>query len=356
MSKDTRTNIDPRSAEVLADLVDIYTESGEPVGSKALSEHNKLGLSGATYRNIMRDLEGKGLLASPHTSAGRIPTEEGFRYYAKNLVTVEDLDLDIRKALEETITSDKPMDEVVKEASNLIGQITNYAGLITVPKADDTLEEIQFVRLSGDRVLAVLVTKGGNIENRMIEVPTFMDVKELNKAGSEIKKLIEGQTLTEARSGLVQSIAEQKGRINETIDNMMQAALEWGEPVTSDGAMVVAGSTNLFQYPELVRDRLQGLIKMFEEKRLLMALLEEVQQGEGVQVFVGQESKLEPARDCSLIATSFGDMQTNALGTLGVIGPMRMNYRQTIGVVDYTARLLSKVIEEQNQQQANQGE
>lgn len=346
--KTIRTMMSDRARQVLADVVDLYSSSGQPVGSKALVEFGKLGLSGASIRNVMQDLEKSGMLTHPHTSAGRIPTEDGYRFYVQNLVQVEDdVDEDIKKELKKNITSDKDIPLIIRDVSHTLQEITSCASLVTAPKyTHDPLEQIEFIRLSGDRVLVVMVTENGTIENRIIEVPAFIDTNDLNKASKHMKKLIAGQTLQQAKDQMISSLAEQKGRVNEMIDQMMAAANEWGQPVVSDGAMVVAGSTNLFQYPELVREKLQGLVKMFEEKRLLMALMDEVQHGPGVKIFIGSDSPLTKEHDCSLIAGTYGDKNKKSLGTLGVIGPMRMNYKQTIGVVNYTGKLLTNAIQE----------
>ncbi len=342
--------LNPRSQSILSDLVDLYTESAEPVGSKTLVETSKLNLSPATVRGVMSDLEKKGFLASPHTSAGRIPTEEGFRYYAKNLITAEKVNAKLRKKIDEVVSSSKDINVIIKDVSHTIGEMTGCAGLVSAPTYEqDPLEKLEFVRLSGDKVLAVMVYKSGKIENRVIDVPAFVSMEELNSAATQLKDVVDGETLGHAKDKLVSNIAEKKKEINTLLDNMMAAADEWGQPVVSDGALVVAGSTNLFMYPELVRDQLKGLVQMFEERRMLMALLEEVQKGEGVQIFVGADAPLEVAKNCSIVASTYGTEDKKIIGTLGVVGPMRMNYKQTVGLVDYTSRLLSQIVSEQEQ-------
>lgn len=335
----------PRAAQVLADVAEHYAETGEPVGSKTLVDNGKYNLSGASIRNVMQDLEHMGLLTHPHTSAGRIPTTEGYRYYAQHLVEVEEPSKAIKQSIESVINTGKSMPALVQELSGTISGITRCATLITIPKMEnDPLEQMDFIRLSGDRVMVVMVTKGGNIENRIIDVPAYIGVEDLKKAALGLQPVIKGQTLEQVRGALVGAIAEQKGQVNEMIDQMMAAAGEWGQPVTADGAMVVAGSTTLFQYPELVRDKLQHLIKVFEEKRLLMALVEEVKKGPGVKVFVGNDVPVAGVEDVAVIAAPYGHLK---LGTIGVIGPQRLNYKHTLGVVNYTQLLLNKLTGEQ---------
>jgi heat-inducible transcriptional repressor len=352
MSQEKAPALSSRAQDILAGIVDTYTQTGQPVGSKALVEKESLRLSPASVRNVMQDLEKMGFLTHPHTSAGRVPTEQGYRYYAQKLVEVDELDDALKQEIKSKIKPGKSMGMVLKDVSSTLSEITGCAGLVTAPKREmDPLEQVEFIRLSGDRVLVVMVTASGEIENRMIEVPAFIDTNELNKASKEMKRLIAGQTLDQARDQLIANLAEQKGQVNSMIDQMMQAAHEWGQPVVSDGAMVVAGSTNLFQYPELVREKLQSLVKMFEEKRLLMALMEEVKLGQGVQVYIGQDCPLAEVKDltadCTIIASSYGSPDKNIVGSLGVIGPMRMNYKQTIGLVNYTGRLLGQALSRQ---------
>lgn len=340
--------LNARARQVLADVVESYGASGEPVGSKMLVESGKYQLSGASLRNVMADLEEMGLLTHPHTSAGRVPTEVGYKFYAQHLITTEEPTDVIKKALAEQLNPSQSLNTVVQNLGQTVSSITNCAALITVPKREqDLLEHMDFVRLSGDRVLVIMITGSGEIENRMIEVPPFISAEDLQKAALTLKPVVVGHTLDDARAMMVQALAEQKGAVNTMIDQMMKAAHEWGRPVTADGAMVVAGSTNLFQYPELVRDQLQKMVKLFEEKRLLMALVEEVRKGDGVKIFVGSDVPLQDAKDYSVVAGNYGRKGDDKLmGAIGVIGPQRMNYKHTLSVVNYTSQRLSKFLNE----------
>lgn len=341
-------DLNKRSEEILENIVDIYTSTGHPVGSKALAEIQKNAISPATIRNVMADLEKKGYLASPHTSAGRIPTEAGFRYYANSLVEVGQLKKDIKQALEQSVASGEDFDTIVHNVSKKIGEFTSCAGLVSSPRNDaDPLETIEFIRLSDNRVLAVMVTKAGKIENRVIHVPDNIDTATLNESSKYLSEIISGHTLADARVAMMESLTEKRCEVNSLMNNMMQAAEAWGEAPVTDGALVVAGSQNLFQYPELVRDQLKDLFQVFEEKRLLMALLNEVNKGSGVQIFIGSDSRLEAAKDCAMITSSYGTEDKKVIGTLGVIGPMRMDYKKAINVVDYTSKLLSDILEKQ---------
>ncbi len=339
--------IGTRAAQVLADVVETYGTKGEPVGSKALVESGKYQLSGASIRNVMQDLEGLGLIKSPHTSAGRIPTEQGYRYYAQHLVETAEPEAAVKQAIQSQINPSKSLSQLTKDVTSVLSQVTNCAALVTAPKREnDTLETMEFIRLSNNRVLVVMVTKSGEIENRMMEVPEFISADDLKKAATTLNPFVMGHTLEEAKAAMMAGMAEQRGQVNAMIDQMMQAANEWGQPVTADGAMVVAGSTNLFQYPEIVRDKLQGLIKVFEEKRLLMTLVEEVRTSNGVKIFVGGDVPVMGAEDLAVIASPYGKSHEShkLVGTVGVIGPMRMDYKHTMGIVDYTRSLLDAAL------------
>lgn len=346
MSKpDTQTQLSNRAAQVLADVVESYGSTGDPVGSKALVETGKYQLSGASIRNVMSDLEQMGLLTHPHTSAGRIPTAEGYRYYAQHLVEADDPTAAVKEALKSQLSASKSLTTLTADLSSTISQLTNCASLVTAPRHEhDPLEHMDFVRLSGDRVLVIMVTKNGEIENRIIEVPAHISAEDLQVAAKNLKPVMVGQTLEQARAALVGALTAQKTEVTTMIDQMMSAANEWGQPVTADGAMVIAGSTTLFQYPELVRDKLQQLVKVFEEKRLLMALVEEVRKGPGVKIFIGTEVPVIGAEECTVIGAPYGNPGQHVLGTIGVIGPQRMNYRKTLGVVNYTQQLLNRLM------------
>lgn len=335
-----------RYQDVLKDIVDIYTETGQPVGSKALAERSALALSSASYRNVMAELEKNGYLASPHTSAGRIPTEVGFRYYAETIVTMDDLEEEVKEMIRAQITPNKDFKKIVNDISQLLGELTSCTGLVSAPKFDQTeLDYMEFLRIGGSKVLAVLVTKKGEVENRIIEVPEHISIEELNKSAKHLRSVVSGQTLADARVLMMQSLMEHKNRVDNLMDNMMADAEIWGEASDTDTALVVAGSQNLFKYPELVREQLQTLFKVFEEKRILMALMNEVQKGDGVQIFIGSDCPIEDVKECAMLTSSYGTKDKKILGSIGVVGPMRMNYKRNIQLMNYTSRLLSRVLE-----------
>lgn len=340
-------NLSARSQEILGEIVSIYTQTGTPVGSKAIADKLVQKLSPATIRNVMAELEAKGYLKSPHTSAGRVPTDTAFRFYATGLVQARDVDKAVEKELREYFSEDRDVKEIMTNMSQMLSNLTSCASIVVAPRLErEELKQMEFVRLQNDQVLAVLVGQNGSIENRMIHVPDNIDEETLNQAAMRLREHIAGLTLADARVEMMEGLMEQKNRVDQLMDSMMSAAETWGRAPDTDSALVVAGSQNLFQYPELVRDQLKSVFNAFEEKRMLMALMNEVQKAEGVQIFVGKDCPIESAEEFSLITTTYGSDDKSIVGTLGVIGPMRMDYKKTISIVDYTGKMLSRVINE----------
>ena len=335
--------LNDRAGSVLKCLVDLYTKDGKAVGSKAICEHIAEKVSPATVRSVMADLEDKGFLVSPHTSAGRVPTEDGLRYYAKDLISV-DLDEEIKTKLEESIADVKDIEVAIKNMSDVIAQLTSYTGIILSPKKDnEVLQAINFMPLEKDRVLAILVAQSGYIENRIIEIPSVIPKDELEKAAKELNQVVFGKTLEEAREIIIKSLREHKN----TLDIAMEKILE--EEFSNSKSLIVSGQHNLITYPEIVREKLKDLFDVFEEKKLIIGLLDVVKQAEGVQIFIGKDCPLDAAKECSMITASYGSRNSDSLGTIGVIGPIRMNYQQTVSIIDYTAKLLSQILEKQGE-------
>jgi len=328
-----------RAGSVLKCLVDLYTQDGKAVGSKAVCEHITEKISPATIRSVMADLEDKGFLISPHTSAGRIPTEDGLRYYANDLISVE-LDEEIKEKLKNSIANVDDIEVAIKSLSDVVADLTSYTGIILSPKKEnEVLQAINFMPLEGERVLAILVAKSGYVENRIIEIPAAIPAEELAKAAQELNSVVFGKTLEQAREIIIKSLREHKN----TLDIAMEKILE--EEFSESKSLIVSGQHNLITYPEIVREKLKDLFDVFEEKKLIIGLLDVVKRAEGVQIFIGKDCPLEAAKECSMITASYGTKNSESLGTIGVIGPMRMNYQQTVSIIDYTAKLLSEVLE-----------
>ena len=328
-----------RANQILKEIIDFYNQTGQPVGSKALVQHLGLDLSPATIRNVMAELEEMGFLVSPHTSAGRVPTEAGYRYYAKGLIEVRDLENRFKQALNNHITGAHDFNAALKTASNLIADMTGCAGLVLAPKVEnESLEAIEFIRLSAGRVLVVLVSTSGHVENRMIQVPTDITADDLARASRQLNQVVRGLTIPEAMKQVIAALREQKAAIDNVLERLISAPFE--------NAVMVSGSQHLLGSPDLLREHLGALARVFEEKRLLLGLLSEVKNSSGVQVFVGADCPLEVAKDCAMVTATYGTTDQRVIGTVGVIGPMRMDYEQAVAVVDYTAKVLSKTLQQ----------
>ena len=335
-----RRMLTDRNHHILRELIELYTQTGEPVGSKALVEHAGLELSSATIRNIMAELEEGGFLASPHTSAGRVPTEAGYRYYAKGLVEVKGLEQRAKSALQQAIGQAPDLQRALQQASSLLGELTGCASLVLTPtQANDPLETLDFIRLEHGRVLVVLVSRSGQVENRMIQVPVDLAPGTLEKAAQQLNEVVRGLTIPEALERVVQALQQHRSAADALLDQLMTPSLGF-----QDSRVVVSGSQRLFNSPALMRDQLAALAQVFEEKRLLYALLNEVKNSAGVQIFVGADCPLAVAKDCTMITAPYASQDHRVVGTVGVIGPMRMNYQQSVAAVDYTAKLLSTVL------------
>lgn len=333
------SKLNNRANSVLKCLVDLYTQDGKAVGSKAVCENINENVSSATIRNVMADLEEKGFLISPHTSAGRVPTEEGLRYYARDLISV-DLDDEIKTKLEFSIKNVEDVEDAIKNLSDTVAELTSYTGIILSPKKDnEILQAINFMPLENERVLAILVAKSGYVENRIIEIPAAIPADELAKAARDLNDVVYGKTLEQAREIIISSLKEHKNTLDTALEKIME------EELSNSKTLIVSGQHNLITYPEIVREKLKDLFDAFEEKKLIIGLLNVVKQAEGVQIFIGKDCPLEAAKECSMITASYGSSNSDSLGTIGVIGPMRMNYQQTVSIIDYTAKLLSQVVE-----------
>lgn len=329
-----------RGNHILKEIIDFYAQTGQPVGSKALVQHVGLDLSPATIRHVMSELEDLGFLASPHTSAGRVPTEAGYRYYAKGLIEVHDLEAKLKHTLNHSIAQAHDFNTALRHVSTLIADMTGCAGLVLAPKVEnESLAAIEFIRLSAGRVLVVLVSESGNVENRMIQIPQDITADDLTRAARQLNQVVQGLTIPEAMTRVVAALREHKAALDSMLDKLITAPFE--------NAVIISGSQHLLGSPDVLRDRLMALAKVFEEKRLLLGLLSEVKNSSGVQVFVGADCPLEVAKDCAMVTANYSTSDQRLIGTVGVIGPMRMNYEQAVAVVDYTAKLLSQTLQQQ---------
>ncbi|MBS0588733.1 MAG: heat-inducible transcriptional repressor HrcA [Proteobacteria bacterium] len=332
--------LNERAQILLKTLVERYIHEGQPVGSRALSKFSGLDLSPATIRNVMADLEEMGLVASPHTSAGRVPTPQGYRLFVDTLLVVKTLDKLELNHLENHLHPDNPS-RLINVASQLLSDLTRFAGVVVTPKRKGAVfRYVEFMALSEKRILLIIVTPEGDVQNRIIFTHTPYSQSDLIEAGNFINQHYAGCTLDEIR-GRVDT--ELKQLRSEMISLMSAAIAAGGEAVNeSSEAVVLAGERNLLQIDELSDNllSLKKLFELFERKTKLLQLLELSRQAHGVKIFIGGESDVSSLEEFSVVTAPY-EMEGEVVGTVGVIGPRRMAYERVIPIVDVTAKLLS---------------
>jgi heat-inducible transcriptional repressor len=334
--------LDARAQHLLKILVERYVAEGQPVGSRALSRHSGLELSPATIRNVMADLEEMGLVASPHTSAGRVPTPRGYRFFVDSLMVMQPLEDDEIHRLEDELNVDRPQ-QIVNAAASLLSQLTQFAGVVATPKRREaSFRHLEFLRLSERRVLLIIVTSEGDVQNRILHTDRSYTPSQLIEATNFFNQNFAGHPFT----GIRDRLADELRALRDDIASLMKAAVDAGEGALSQAdALVVTGERNLLNAEDLASNmqRLRRLFDLFEQKTSLLHLLDISQRAPGVQIYIGGESGLVPLDECSVVTASY-EANGQVIGTLGVIGPTRMAYERVIPIVDVTARLLSNAL------------
>ncbi len=337
-----------RSREIFRLIVDSYLASGEPVGSRQLSRLLPMTLSPASVRNVMQDLEELGLVYAPHISAGRLPTEIGLRFFVDSLLQIGDVEQDERARIDARVVAasrEQNFEGVLAETTSLLSGLTRVAGVVAVSKNDARLKQIDFVRLEAERVLAILVAEDGSVENRVLPVSRDLPASALVEAANYLNARIRGRTLVEARA----EIDAARRAAQAELDTLTQRLVEAGLASWSGGSgrqLIVRGQARLLEdltaLEELERVRL--LFADLETKTDVIDLLERAEEGEGVRIFIGSESKLFSLSGSSLIAAPLHDANKRIVGALGVIGPTRLNYARIVPMVEYTARVVTRVV------------
>ena len=335
----------PRAASLLRTLVGMHIREGQPVGSKALHVESGMSVSTATIRNVMSDLEERGLLSSPHTSAGRIPTAQGYRLFVDSLLQTSPIDASALQALKHELNPNRTSSDLIASASNLLTQVTAQAGIVTVPRPTASqLRQIEFLPLSDSRVLVILVVNEREVQNRVIELSRPLSEEQLKVAADLINQRYAGNNLSEVRRMLVSEMADARARIDEQLEAALQVAKDAMEPEDAQEEYVVAGESRLIQQAGANdMDKLRELFDAFERKRDLVELLDRCSRADGVQIFIGEEAGYEVLGDYSVITAPYAQ-GTQPVGVLGVIGPTRMAYDRVIPLVDITARLLTAAL------------
>lgn len=338
-----RRMLDKRAQTLLKTLIEHYIADGQPVGSRTLSKHSGLELSPATIRNVMSDLEEMGFIASPHTSAGRIPTPRGYRLFVDTLLTVKPLAQQEVSEIKEAIQPDQPA-RVLSHASNLLSGLTHFAGVVIAPRRQQTrIRQIEFVALSERRILLIIVTADGEVQNRILFTQRAYQQGELIEAANYLNQNCLGLDLDQIRGRLQDELRQ----LSSDMSELMTAALEVSSQAAADTSTqyMVSGEKNLLDVDDLSSnmERLRKLFALFEQRTSLAQLLELSNRADGVQVFIGGESGIAPLDECSVVAAPY-EVDGQLVGTIGVIGPTRMAYERVIPIVDITAKLLSNAL------------
>jgi heat-inducible transcriptional repressor len=338
--------LDKRAQLLLKTLIERYIEDGEPVGSRTLSRYSNLDLSPATIRNVMSDLEEMGFISSPHTSAGRIPTPQGYRFFVDTLLVVKELASRELHQLEDQLHPDNPQ-RVIHAASQLLSELSRFAGIVMTPRRRElTFRQIEFLRLSEKRVLLIVVTPQGDVQNRILVTEHDFSPAELVSAANFINQHYSGHSFEDVRQRLSQELRE----LRQDMIQLMTAAVEVGNQAVSEGSepYVITGERNLLSVRDLSQDlsRLRQLFELFEQKTRLAQILDLSLRGEGVQVFIGGESGVSAPDEVSVVTAPYS-VNGTVVGTVGVIGPTRMAYDRVVPIVDVTAKLLSSALSKQ---------
>lgn len=335
--------LDKRAQILLKTLVEHYISDGQPVGSRTLSKCSGLDLSPATIRNVMSDLEELGFIASPHTSAGRIPTQRGYRFFVDTLLTIQPLQSQEIQQFQQQFSSPDPQ-ELIASAAGMLSNLTKFAGVVMVPRRKSvSFRHLEFLPLSEKRILVIIVTSDGNVQNRIIITDKPYSASELTQASNFFNQHYAGSTFEQVQKKLHEELKQ----MQSDMTRLMTAAMEASTKVLNEDRdnVVISGERNLLQIDDLSTNvtSLRKLFEVFERRTSLMQLLDNSQRAEGIQIFIGGESGYLPLDECSMVTAPY-EANGQTVGTLGVIGPTRMAYERVIPIVDVTAKLLSNAL------------
>lgn len=335
--------LDNRAQTLLKALVERYIADGQPVGSRALSKISGLDLSPATIRNIMADLEEMGFVASPHTSAGRVPTPRGYRVFVDTLLTVQSIEESaLESRMQQRLHGSSPQ-KTIASAAQILSSLSQFAGVVLTPRYESVFQQIEFLRLSEKRILLVIVSPGGQVQNRLLLTDVDYTPSQLAQAANFINQHYGGLSFDDVRVRLQGELRQ----LRDDMTRLMQAAVEAGSDAMTDSNddVVISGERNLLSVSDLASNMnsLRKLFDMFDQKTGLMQLLDFSSKATGVQIFIGGESQLVPLDDMSVVTAPY-EVNGKIVGTLGVIGPTRMAYERVIPIVDITAKLLSNAL------------
>jgi len=350
--KEILDEMNNRSREVFRRVVEGYLSDGEPVGSRTLSRDFSEDISAATIRNVMQDLEFLGLLGSPHTSAGRIPTQLGLRMFVDGILEVSEVDKNDRKKIDQIVSDEtNQVENILDDISTTLSGVTQGASLVLTPKREAPIKHVEFLPLSANQALVVLVFADGHVENRLFKPPPGQTPSSMKEAANFLNAIMEGNTLSEAKKLIKNEIDYRRQELDTLARDLVQSGLAlWEDTEERHERLIVKGRSNLLsesaQQEDL--DRIKNLFDDLERKRDIADFLELTEKGEGLRIFIGSENKLFSLTGSSLVVSPYMNSDRKIIGAVGVIGPTRLNYGRIVPVVDYTAQLVGKMISDRN--------
>jgi len=343
--------LDQRSRDIFRRLVDTYLETGEPVGSRTIARILPSSLSPASVRNVMMDLEDAGLIFAPHTSAGRVPTQQGLRLFVDAVMEVGSVSAEERGRIDAQIAASnrqRRLEDVLGEATTLLSGLSHCAGVVVTPKINARLKHIEFVNLGPGRALVILVGEDASVENRVIEVPPGLPPSALVQAGNYLSTRLQGKTIDELQNFVHHEMDELRRELDEISARIVEAGIgQWsGDADPDDKTLIVRGQANLIDNTTAIADleRVRKLFEDIENKKELVQLLGAAETGEGVRIFIGSENRLFSLSGSSIIVAPYRNTEEKIIGVMGIIGPTRMNYARIIPMVDYTAKAIGRLI------------
>ena len=352
VTKANSSQLSERSLYLFKVLVEHFIQDGAPVGSRTLAKDSSLNLSPATIRNVMADLEDFGLLDSPHTSSGRVPTAKGYRLFVDSLLRVKDLNsIEVEKIAKE-LDPENDFKSLMQRTSSMLSDITQLAGVVMLPRTEQsTLQHMEFVALSGNRVLVILVVNDREVQNRIIHTSRAYSASELQEASNYLNEIFVGKDLTFVRSNILDELERTKEKLNQSMQTaieMAQLAFDYEKSKINKDELFFSGETNLMDVAELCEvEKLKKLFNTFNQKRDILHLLEQAISADGIQIFIGEESGHDVLDNCSVVTSPY-EVDGKILGVLGVIGPTRMHYERVIPIVDVTAKMLGSALNPNN--------
>ncbi|MBO9519505.1 MAG: heat-inducible transcriptional repressor HrcA [Porphyrobacter sp.] len=340
------TELSERAREIFRLVVEGYLESGVPVGSRTLASEGVLNLSPASIRSVLSELEARGLLAAPHTSAGRMPTETGLRLFVDGMMQVAQPSAEERAAIERRLAQPGPIEAAIEQTSAVLSEISGAAGMVMVPRRDSRLAQMSLVALDQGRALAVLVGQDGSVENRLLLLPAGTGTSALQEASNYISARLAGRTLSEAAQAMKAEIASGRSALDSASRDLVERGLAiWSEDAARRPVLIVRGQAKLLDETALGDiDRVRSLIDDLENKQSVAELLDSAREAEATRIFIGSENRLFALSGSSVIAAPYRDRDGRVVGVLGVIGPTRLNYARIVPMVDFTARSLGRRI------------